>query len=107
MAGIAEALERGLLDRGVLILADSKAARKAARKAGRTGNSKRQEQEHGVRLACVKAYVGIPGNEKADEGAKFFTKVVGSEVLTGGGLHSNSWHGGRQSAPRWVGEAQE
>ena len=32
------------------------------------------------------AYVGIPGNERADERAKFFTKVLGSEVLTEGGI---------------------
>ena len=43
--------------------------------------------------------MGIPGSGRAGERAKFFTKVVGSEVLTEGGLNSNSWPGGRVA--RW------
>ena len=45
---------------------------------------KRQRQGKEVRLAWVKAYVGIPGNERADVQAKFYTMVVRQEVLTEG-----------------------
>ena len=39
----------------------------------------------GVRFAWVKAHVGIPDNGRADKQAKFFTKVIGPDVLTEGG----------------------
>ena len=41
--------------------------------------------------------MGIPGNERADERAKFFTQVVRPEVLTAGG---------KQNTPKWVGAPQ-
>ena len=95
ITGMAEALGKGPKDRRVLILADSKVAIQAVKKAGRTGKvrtgelvrvikeiKERQRMGHGVRLAWVKAHMGIPGNERVDERAKFFTSVVGLEVLT-------------------------
>lgn len=47
---------------------------------------KRRSRGHRVRFSWVtgKAHVGIPGNERANERAKFFTKVVGSDVFTEG-----------------------
>ena len=68
------------------------------KKAGRIGESqdrgavrvmnevrKRQVQERGqVRLVRVKAHVGIPGNERANERAKLYTRREGPEVLTEG-----------------------
>ena len=60
-----------------------------------------------MRLAWVKAHVGIPGNERADGQAKFFTKVVGPEILIKGGIRQQltarrkaeraqvGWGGGR------------
>ena len=39
-----------------------------------------------MRFAWVKAHVGIPGNKRAAKQAKFFTKVIGPEVLTEGGI---------------------
>ena len=41
---------------------------------------------------------------KADERAKFYTRVVGPEVLTDGGIkQKTSWPGGRRGMRRWAG----
>ena len=74
-------------------MADSMAAIHAVKKAGRTGKVRSRELvrvmrevriRKDVRFVWVRAHVGIPGNERADQQAKFYTKVVGPEVLTEG-----------------------
>ena len=79
------------------------AAIQAVKKAGRTGKAKtvelvrvmkevkkHQVKKRQVRFAWVKAHVGIPGNERTDQQAKVHTQAVGPEVLTEGGVLSNS-----------------
>ena len=61
--------------------------------------NERQRLGHGVRVVWVKPHVGIPGNERANKQAKFFTSVlyciccpyfftsvIRPEVLTEGGI---------------------
>ena len=52
----------------------------------------------------MKAHMGIPGNERADERAKFYTRVMGPEVLTEGRIKRP---GGRQNVLRWDGVTGE
>ena len=120
-----ETLEKGPRDRGVLILADSVAAIRAVKKAGRTGKArtgelarvlrevkKREVQRQqsgggsGVRFAWVRAHVGIPGNGRADQQAKFYTRVAGSGVPTEESNNS-SRPGGWLNVPRWAGVGGE
>ena len=57
----------------------------------RVMNEVRKRGPGKVRLAWVKARcVGIPGGERADERAKFYTRVVGLEGLTKGGISNTS-----------------
>ena len=101
ITGMAEALGKGPRDRGVLILADSKAAIQAVKKAGRTGRARtgelvrvikgikeRQRMGHEVRLAWVKAHVGIQGNESRRK----------SKILYLGGGTGGPHRGGYQAA---------
>ena len=96
------------------------AAIQAIKKAGSSGKArsgelvrvirevkKRQRVRQRVRLAWVKAHIGIPGNERADGQAKNFTKVVRPEILTERGIRQQltarrkaersqvGWGGGR------------
>ena len=81
VVGMAEALEKGPRDRGVLILADSMAAIQAIKKAGSSGKARcgelvrvlrevkkrqraRQRARQRVRIAWVKVHIGTPGNER-------------------------------------------
>lgn len=90
MARMAEALEQRPRDQGILILADSQAAIQAVKKAGRVGKASlsgwwRKWGSKGE-VGLGEGHEGILGNKRADERAKFFTKVVGPEVLTEGGI---------------------
>ena len=97
VAGMAEALECRPLDKRMLILVDSMAAIQGVKKAGKIGEPRSRElvrvmnkvQERGkvnIKIAQVKAHVGIPSNERVHQVAKFYTKVVRPEVLTEGGI---------------------
>ncbi|KAF8459733.1 hypothetical protein BDZ91DRAFT_799654 [Kalaharituber pfeilii] len=87
----------------VLLLADSQAAISAVQKAGKTGKARtadlarvieliaerqqRLREADAVKLAWVKAHVGIEGNEKADELAKEGAKCMRYDgQATEGGL---------------------
>ena len=100
VAGMAEAwnADPGSRGRGMLILADSMAAIQAIKKAGRIGKARSRElvrvmkevrKRGNVRFAWVKAHVGIPGNKRADQAAKFYTKVVGPEASLRAGLNNS------------------
>ena len=80
-----------------MILTDSMAAIQAVKKAGRTGKARSRElvrvmrevrRRGNVRFAWAKAHVGIPGNERADQLAKFYTRVVRRSSLRVG-LNNN------------------
>ena len=56
-----------------------------------------------VRLAWMKAHVGIPANERADDRAKFSTRAVAPKVLIDGGIKQQLTARKRQNVPRWAG----
>ena len=73
VAGMAEVLEHGPRERGMLILADSMAAIQAVKKAGKTGKArsgqlvrvmKEVRKRGNVRFAWVKAHVGMTEQTK-------------------------------------------
>lgn len=89
VVGIAEALEKGLRARGVLILADLTAAIQAVKRAGRTGKARTGELVRVIRDVRSEVRLGQGshghlGQRGADERAK--TKVARPEVPTERGI---------------------
>ncbi|KAF8463325.1 hypothetical protein BDZ91DRAFT_796479 [Kalaharituber pfeilii] len=103
VSGMKNAVEAVDGSEKVLLLADSQAAISAVQKAGKTGKARtadlarvieliaerrqRLREADAVKLAWVKAHVGIEGNEKADELAKEGAKCMRYDgQATEGGL---------------------